>query len=221
MHSLGTQHLDRRSLLCRGAALAGASALAFPAFAQAGVDEDLAEVRLVCATKRVTIGWYTRWIDAGVAAPTDAAWLPKLRRQEQQSYAALAPLLGGTAPTDDDYTFVFPPGAVKSANNARTLGVSLERLALGVELGAASRIGDPAVAGPVAAVAATNAMHVALLTAALTTSLPVALTADDASTQLGENLQTSAPACSSRSSRRSLSHSSSCRPRPRSAARRS
>jgi hypothetical protein len=163
--------------------------LAFPALAQAGVDEDLAEVRLVCATKRLTINWYTMWIDSQLAVSTDAAWLPKFRRQEEQSYDALAPLLGATAPVDDDFDFVFPSGALKSTNNARTLGVALERLALGIELGAASRLGDPLVAGPVAAVAATNAMHVALLTSALTSSLPAALTAADASTQLGEYLQ--------------------------------
>lgn len=163
--------------------------LAFPALAQAGVDEDLAEARLVCATKRLTITWYTRWDDSKLAAPDDAAWLPKFRAQEEQSYDALAPLLGGTAPVDDDFDFVFPPGALKSTNNARTLGVSLERLALGIELGAASRIADPLVAGPVAAIAATNAMHIALYTGALTSSLPVALSAADASTQLGEYLQ--------------------------------
>jgi hypothetical protein len=98
-------------------------------------------------------------------------------------------LLSGTAPTDDDFDFVFPPGALKSTSNARTLGLSLERLALGVELGAASRLSDPNVAGPVAAIAATNAMHIALLTGALTSSLPVASDADDASTQLGEYLR--------------------------------
>ena len=189
MHSLGSNTIDRRALLRRSAALAGLSVLAFPALAQAGVDEDLAEVRLVCATKRLTITWYTQWIDSQLAASKDAAWLLGFRRQEEQSYAALAPLLGPTAPVDGDFDFVFPPGALKSTNNARTLGVRLERLALGVELGAASRIGDPLVAGPVAAVAATNAMHVALLTGALTGSLPVALNADDASTQLGEYLQ--------------------------------
>ena len=189
MHSLGTHHIDRRSLLRRGAALAGVSVLAFPTLAQAGVDEDLAEVRLVCATKRVTINWYTDWIDSQLASAKDAPWLVKFRAQEEQSYAALAPLLNGTAPVDDDYDFVWRSGALKTTNNARTLGVSLERLALGIELGAASRITDPNVAGPVAAIAATNAMHLALFTGALTTSLPVALTAADASTQLGEYLQ--------------------------------
>ena len=163
--------------------------LAFPALADAGVDEDLAEVRLVCATKRVTINWYTQWTDSQLASSKDAPWLEKFRKQEEQSYAALAPLLSGTAPVDDDYDFVFPSGALKSTNNARTLGVTLERLAMGIELGAASRIGDPNVAGPVAAIAATNAMHIALFTGALTSSLPVALSADDASTQLGEYLQ--------------------------------
>jgi hypothetical protein len=189
MQWIGTPDFDRRSLLRRGAALAGVSALAFPALAQAGVDEDLAEVRLVCATKRLTIHWYTDWIDSKLAAARDAPWLLECRRQEQQSYAALAPLLGSSAPTDDDFDFVFPSGALRSAHNARTLGVSLERLALGVELGAASRISDPNVAGPVAAIAATNAMHIALLTGGLTSALPVALSAADASTQLGGYLQ--------------------------------
>jgi hypothetical protein len=189
MHSLGTIGIDRRSLLRRGAALAGVSVLVSPALAQAGVDEDLAEVRLVCATKRLTITWYTRWIDSELAASTDAPWLVRFRRQEEQSYAALAPLLGAAAPVDGDFDFVFPRGALTHTNNARSMGVMLERLALGVELGAASRIGDPLVAGPVAAVGATNAMHLALLTGALTSALPVALGADDASTQLGVYLQ--------------------------------
>ena len=189
MHSLGKHTIDRRALLRRGAALAGVSVLAFPPLAQAGVDEDLAEVRLVCATKRLTIRWYTDWIDSKLASAQDAPWLTRFRKQEEQSYAALAPLLSGTAPTDADFDFVFPPGALKAPNNARTVGLSLERLALGVELGAASRLSDPNVAGPVAAIAATNAMHIALLTGALTSSLPVASSADDASTQLGEYLR--------------------------------
>lgn len=189
MHWIGTRCIDRGSLLRRGAILAGASALAFPALATAGVDEDLAEVRLVCATKRLTIHWYTDWIDSRLAASHDAAWLPGFRKQEEASYAALAPLLGGTAPVDDDFDFVSPSAALTSTNKARTVGVALERLALGIELGAAARISDPDVAGPVAAIAATNAMHLALLTGSLTSSLPVALGADDASNQLGEYLR--------------------------------
>jgi hypothetical protein len=189
MHLLGTVSIDRSALLRRGVLLAGAAALASPALARAGVDEDLAEVRLVCATKRLTITWYTDWIDSQLASSDDASLLPRLRRQEEASYAALAPLLGATAPVDDDFDFAFPSGALASTNRARTLGVSLERLALGIELGAASRIGDPLVAGPVAAVAATNAMHLALLTGSLTSSLPVAITANGASTQLGQYLR--------------------------------
>jgi Ferritin-like domain len=189
MHSIGNSELDRRSLLRRGAALAGLSALAFPAVASAGYDEDLSEVRLVCATKRVTIGWYTRWIDAGVASFDDQKLIRMLRRQEQQHYAFLSPLLGSTAPSDNDYTFVYPDGALKSADNAHTLGVALEHLALGIELGSASRIGDAGVAGPVAAVAAANAMHIVALTGAPASQLPAWLSAEDASTQLGEYLQ--------------------------------
>lgn len=185
MQRLGMNPIDRRALLRRGAAFAGLSALALPATASAGVDEDLAEVRLVCATKRVTIGWYTRWIDAGVATSDDAKLILMLRKQEQVAYALLAPLLSGTAPTDDDFTFTYPAGGVRSANNARTLGVSLERMALGIELGSASRISDPNVAGPVAGVAAWSAMHITALTGAVAPTLPTALTQADASTQIG------------------------------------
>jgi Ferritin-like domain len=186
MQRLGTPQIDRRALLRRGALLAGAAALALPATASAGVNEDLAEVRLVCATKRVTIGWYTRWIDAGVADFDDGKLIRVLRKQEQTAYNLLAPLLSGTAPADADFTFTYPAGAVTSADNAHTLGVTLEVMALGIELGSASRISDPNVAGPVAAIAAWNAQHYSLLTGAPLAALPGALSQEDASTQLGE-----------------------------------
>jgi hypothetical protein len=186
MQRLGTPQIDRRALLRRGALLAGAAALALPATASAGVNEDLAEVRLVCATKRVTIGWYTRWIDAGVADADDAKLIRALRKQEQTAYTLLAPLLSGTAPADGDFTFTYPANAIASANNAHSLGVELELMALGIELGSAARIGDPNVAGPVAAVASWNAQHYTLLTGASLAILPGALSQEDASTQLGE-----------------------------------
>jgi hypothetical protein len=150
------------------------------------VDEDLSEVRLVCAMKRVTIGWYTRWIDAGVATGTDAKLILTLRKQEQTAYAALAPLLNGTAPTDDDFEFTFPASATGSASAARALGLELEQLALGIELGSAGRIGDPGVAGPVAAIASWNAQHITALTGAPSAVLPAALSQLDASNQIGE-----------------------------------
>jgi Ferritin-like domain len=188
MQRLGTSQIDRRALLRRGAVLAGVAALALPATASAGVDEDLSEVRLVCATKRVTIGWYTRWIDAGLATQTDDALIRVLRKQEQAAYTLLAPLLSGTAPADGDFNFTYPAGALTSANNAHTLGVALERLALGIELGSAARIGDPNVAGPVAAIASWNAQHITALTGSPSGALPTALTQEDASTQLAEYL---------------------------------
>jgi hypothetical protein len=186
MQRLGTSQIDRRALLRRGAALAGVAALALPASASAGVDEDLSEVRLVCATNRVTIGWYTRWIDAGVAAPADAKLIRALRKQEQTAYTMLAPLLSGTAPADSDFTFTYPSDAIASASSAHALGVTIEGMALGIELGSASRIGDPNVAGPVAAIAGWNAQHIYALTGSLSGFLPSALSQADASTQLAE-----------------------------------
>ncbi|MEO9176418.1 MAG: hypothetical protein ABI317_12965, partial [Gaiellales bacterium] len=96
--------------------------------------------------------------------------------------------LSGTAPQDADYTFTYPKAAANSANNAHTLGVTLEIMALAIELGSASRISDPNVAGPIAAIAAWNAQHVTALTGSTLSSLPSALSQEDASTQLGEYL---------------------------------
>jgi hypothetical protein len=186
MQSLGTTTLGRRVLLRRGAALAGLAALTVPASASAGVDEDLAEVRLVCATKRVTIGWYNRWIDAGLSSGDELRLVQAIRKQEQVAYAALAPLLNGTAPSDDDFSFTYPDSSTGSASAANALALKIETMALGIELGSAARIGDPGVAGPVAAIAAWNAQHITALAGKLVgATLPAALSQQDASDQIG------------------------------------
>src|SRR4051812_17878342 len=105
--------VSRGALLARAGAGAGAVALlgisATPALAAPG-EGDLSNVRLVCSTKRLVINWYTQWLDTPKAAgPTETQLLVRnIRKQEQAHFALLAPLLGATAPSDDDFTFTFP-----------------------------------------------------------------------------------------------------------------
>ena len=110
---------------------------------------DLSNVRLVCSTKRLMINWYTTWLDTPKAAgPTATQELVRtIRKQEQAHYAALAPLLGATAPVDDDFEFTFPKGALRTPDTAGKFALALEYLATGIAVGAAARVLDAGVAG--------------------------------------------------------------------------
>ena len=144
--------VSRRALLARAGIGTGAGvfallgATAAPAFGAAS-STDLANVRLVCAAKRVAINWYTQWVNtpAAVADSTEADLIRAVRKQEQGHYATLAPLLDGTAPIDDDYTFTFPKGALRSPTHAVAFAVDLEAMMLGLVVGAAARTVDPDV----------------------------------------------------------------------------
>src|SRR5215470_14240525 len=112
-----------------GAGAVGAAVgVALPATAWADDDQDRANVRLVAASKRLTITWYTRWLAAPAARSADTIELVReLRRQEESHYHLLAPVLGATAPVDDDFTFTLPKSALASSSAAVDFAVQLER----------------------------------------------------------------------------------------------
>jgi hypothetical protein len=186
--------VSRRALLARAGTGAGALALlgvsATPALAAPG-EGDLSNVRLVCSTKRLTINWYTTWLDTPKAAGPAATQelVRNIRKQEQAHYAALAPLLGDTAPVDDDFEFTFPAGALRSPALAGKFGLALEYLATGIVVGAAARVLDAGVAGTLTSVAACEGQHIGALSALgggspVPTDLPAGLDIVDASNQL-------------------------------------
>jgi Ferritin-like domain len=186
--------VSRRALLARAGTGAGALALlgvsATPALA-APSEGDLSNVRLVCSTKRLMINWYTTWVDTPKAAgPTETQDLVRtIRKQEQAHYAALAPLLGATAPTDDDFTFTFPAGALRTPATAAKFALALEYLATGIAVGAAARVLDVGVAGTLTSVVACEGQHLGALSALgggspVPTDLPAGLDIVDASNQL-------------------------------------
>ncbi|MDX6620493.1 MAG: Ferritin-like domain [Gaiellales bacterium] len=190
--------VSRRALLARGGTGAGVVALlgvsAAPAMAAPG-EGDLANVRLVCSTKRLMINWYTTWLDTPKAAgPVQTQQLVRtIRKQEQTHYAKLAPLLGATAPVDDDFTFTFPAGALRTPVKAEKFALALEYLATGIAVGAAPRVLDDGVAGTLTSVVACEGQHLAALSALgggspVPTDLPAGLDIVDASDQLSQFL---------------------------------
>jgi hypothetical protein len=173
-------------------ALFGASVT--PAFAAAG-EADLANVRIVCVAKRIAINWQTSWVDSPKVVDTSntADLVRSMRSQEQEHYGLLAPLLNGTAPIDDDYTFVFPAGALRSFDRAAAFALDLEELLLGIAIGAASRTNDPAVAEALVRVVAGDGEHFAALSVlangpALPNGAPRALGIEDGGNQLSQFL---------------------------------
>ena len=184
----------RRALLVRagsGVGLGGISG-AVPSAAET----DLSSVRLVCSSKRLSITWYTRWLDAAPSARpsvTSRKLVRELRRQEQTHYALLAPLLGTTAPRDDDFDFKLPPNALRSSASAAQFSLDLEKLIAGIGIGACAAADDRGIAESLARVAASDAQHVSALGALVGLSpleggLVRSITLDDASNQLDQFL---------------------------------
>ena len=193
--------VSRRALLARVGIGTGAGVVALlgggalPAFAATG-EADLANARLICAGKRLMISWYTRWLNTPKALGRVAATrelLLDIRAQEQAGYGLLAPLLGTTAPTDDDFTYTFPAGALRSPATAVRFGLDLENLMLGIGIGAASTTADTAVASSIASVVGSDGMHHSALSALaggqiVPDALPTGIGVDDASVQLSQFL---------------------------------
>jgi hypothetical protein len=197
---MGEVGVSRRALLTRAGIGTGAAVFAVlgvtaaPAFADASIS-DLANVRVVCVAKRITINWLTSWVNAPKAGKdADTADLIRaIRSQEQGHYALLAPLLNGTAPVDDDYTYKFPAGALRSFDRASNFSLDLEEMVLGIAIGAAATTDDRGIAQSLAQVVAGDGQHFSALSV-LTGASPVpdgaprALTIEDGGNQLSQFL---------------------------------
>ena len=193
---MGALGVSRRALLARAGIGGGAGVLALlggaasPVLAATSI-ADLANVRLVCVGKRVAINWLTSWVNTPKALDSSdtADLIRAIRTQEQGHYSLLAPLLNGTAPVDDDYTYALPAGALRSFERAAAFALDLEEMLLGSAIGAASTTDDPAVAEVLARVVAGDGQHFSALSAlsggpAVPDGAPRSLTIIDAGNQL-------------------------------------
>jgi hypothetical protein len=167
--------------------------VALPTSALADEDQDRANVRLVAASKRLTLTWYTTWLAAGSAREgSTEALAGKLKEQEQKHYDLLAPVLGDTAPVDDDFEFTLPKDATASVKSAIDFSLTLERLLTGIGIMAAGTTTNQGVSQALARVAAADSVHVGALTglngAVLGPSLPKPIDIATASDELAKYL---------------------------------
>jgi hypothetical protein len=148
-----------------GGAAVTAAGLALPASVLADDDQDRANVRLVAASKRLTLTWYTTWLAAGSAHEgTTRTLARRLKAQEQKHYDLLAPALGDSAPVDRDFDFTLPKDATASPKAAIDFGLTLERLLTGIGIMAAGTTTNPGLSQALARVATADSAHVGALT---------------------------------------------------------
>jgi hypothetical protein len=197
---MGEVGVSRRALLTRAGIGTGAGVFAAlgvtaaPAFADASIS-DLANVRIVCVAKRISINWLTSWVNTpkAVDSKDTADLIRAVRSQEQNHYSLLAPLLNGTAPVDDDYTYSFPPGALRSFDRASTFALDLEEMLLGIAIGAAATTDDRGVAQTLAQIVASDGQHFSALSvltgaSAVPDSAPRPISIEDGGNQLSQFL---------------------------------
>jgi hypothetical protein len=193
--------VSRRALLTRAGVGTGAGVIALLGGAAAAAlaaptEADLANVRLICSSKRLMINWYTRWLNTPKAlggSSTTRELLLDIRSAEQAQFGLLSPLLGTTAPSDDDFTYTFPAGALRFPETAAKFGLDLENLMIGIGIGAAGTTSDVDVAQSIASIVGGDGQHVGALSvlngaSAVPTALPRAIGVADASAQLAQFL---------------------------------
>jgi len=153
---------------------------------------DLANARIVCVGKRIAINWLTSWVNTPKAVDSSdtADLIRAIRSQEQGHYGLLAPLLN-PPPVDDDYTYSFPAGALRSFDHASNFALDLEEMLLGIAIGAASTTDDPTVAELLARVVAGDGQHFSALSVLtggpqLPNGAPRALGLEDGGNQLSQ-----------------------------------
>jgi hypothetical protein len=168
-------------------------AAAAPAALAAGPsDIDLANARVLVAVELLLADFYGRALKADRLGASGRDALERARFNEGEHLAAVSGVLTGagqTPATADDIDFAYPARTFESRGGIATVGVKLERLALGAYLGAVASVQSPSLKLPFAQIAACEARHLTVFEAettghALDNSFGDPLTIDEASNEL-------------------------------------
>ncbi len=144
----------------------GVLGLARPARAsreQEPSEGDLATVRLAASAELLAQAFYTGALRSKLFASDERAYLERARANEADHYAALAKVLGDSAPVADDFEFAFPNDAFARRGRLLRLGSVLETVFVGSYAAAAGSLADPGLQVVAAQLAASEAQHLSVL----------------------------------------------------------
>jgi hypothetical protein len=189
----------RAQLLSRaakgGAALAVAGSFAGPLLGSAAAatpDADIAYVRLLIGAELLAADFYTLAVAAKKFDGDPLKYLQRALFNEIEHYHALSGIMtgAGQAPAvPGDFDFTYPNETFASKASIAKLGVELETISLGANLGAVDGLQTNSLKQSVARIAASEAEHLSVLTRIaggkpIGVSFPDALSIDDASNAL-------------------------------------
>jgi hypothetical protein len=185
---LSRSRLVRLTLGGGAALIAGSAAAPASAGAAAAPPEgDLATVRLLASGELLAQAFYTSAISSKRLSKAEVTQLERAL-DEQDHYAALAKVLGVTAPVAD-FEFAFPNEAFTRRGRMLRTGAAIETALSGASAGAAATASTLELRGLLAQIAVSDAQHVALLNrmrgGAATPSFPELFDVEQASVALG------------------------------------
>jgi hypothetical protein len=165
--------LSRAALLvsgARGGAALLVGAGTFTAFAEAAAasplpDGDLAFARLLVGAELLAIDFYTDAIAAEKFGAVGQKYMAIALQNEQAHYQSVSLILTGAGQTPAaaaDFDFSYPAGSFASRGSIASLGRQLETVFLGAYLGAVGGLQTPALAQPLARIAASESQHLSL-----------------------------------------------------------
>jgi hypothetical protein len=161
------RRLDRRRLLALGATGAAATIVTIAERAPGaraetyGVAEDVARLRTMAIVELLELAYIERAIEhEELLHRPEARALRTMRLCEQDHYRTIAAVLGPEeTPTEDDHDFGFPGGSFSSRKRILQTGVTLERMATQVAIGAAIDLERPDLRGLAAQLASVESTH--------------------------------------------------------------
>jgi hypothetical protein len=151
--------------LVAGGAVLGLAAPAGARVAQEPTEEDLATVRLAASAELLAQAFYTGALGSNKFSREEQSSLERAQANEKDHYAALAEVLGETAPVADDFEFVFPKDAFSLRGRMLRLGTVLKTVFVGTYAGAAGSLSDPALRLVAAQIAASESQHLSVMSA--------------------------------------------------------
>lgn len=177
--------LSRRQFALSAALLAlGGSEAAWGA-----TEEDLAWLRLSASAELVAAAFCAGAGRAPVLSRAERRRFREALAADRRHYGLLAAAIGADAPTESDFSIGFLRRTFASRARLLLVGARIKRALLGLNLGAAESISDPALRALTARIAASEAAHLSYLSslaggAVLGAAMPRVLGVEEATKEL-------------------------------------
>jgi rubrerythrin len=146
------------ALVAGGSVLAATSGSALANLGSKTSDADIA--KLAATAELLAIDFYTRCIASKKFTGDKLAYLAAARSNEQAHYAALANVLGSSAPKK--LKFKYPAGTFGSAKAAANVGSALETAFVGAYMGAVKALKSNDLKAVAAQIGANEAQHLTI-----------------------------------------------------------